>query len=235
MKKFKGFPPGKMRMIELPAQFFSDLLPMIDSAAELKVTLFCFWALHQKTGDYRYLSLSDFTSDETLMRGLAVLDSSRSAESLLGEALAMAVKRGTLLCAEVMLYSEKQPLYFMNTVRGQAALRQLQKADGWVEKDGINRIEILPERPTIYRLYEENIGILTPLIADEMRDAEKEYPAAWIEKAIKQAAEMNKRSWRYIIKTLERWHKNGSTSSPRPVGENNAKRNITGTYSDFSE
>jgi len=48
--KFEGFPPGKTRLVRLPAQFFTDLLPRLDDPDELKLILFCFWALEQREG-----------------------------------------------------------------------------------------------------------------------------------------------------------------------------------------
>ena len=39
MKGFPGFPDGKMRLTQVPNLFFSDLLPIIDNLAELKVTI----------------------------------------------------------------------------------------------------------------------------------------------------------------------------------------------------
>ena len=35
-------------------------------------------------------------------------------------------------------------------------------------------------KPNIFSLYEANIGIITPLIAEELKDAELQYPEAWI-------------------------------------------------------
>jgi len=54
------------------------------------------------------------------------------------------------------------------------------------------------DRPNIFILYEQNIGLLTPPIADELRQAEQTYPAGWIEEAFREAVSLNKRSWRYI-------------------------------------
>ena len=62
MRKFNGFKPGKVRHIKLPAPLFSDLLPLIDDLPELHVTLFCFWALSQKDGTFRYLRQRDFVN-----------------------------------------------------------------------------------------------------------------------------------------------------------------------------
>jgi DnaD/phage-associated family protein len=47
--------------------------------------------------------------------------------------------------------------------------------------------------------------MLTPIIAEQLQEAEELYPAEWIESAFKEAVGLNKRSWRYIARILERW------------------------------
>ena len=47
--------------------------------------------------------------------------------------------------------------------------------------------------------------MLTPMIAEELKDAEKYYPPGWISDAIKEAVTHNKRNLRYILKILENW------------------------------
>ena len=69
MKGFSGFPPGKQRLTPIPNLFFSELLPAIDNLAEMKITLYAFWALTQQEGKVRYLRLTDFLSDRTLVNG----------------------------------------------------------------------------------------------------------------------------------------------------------------------
>ena len=68
---------------------------------------------------------------------------------------------------------------------------------------------VAPEGLNIFALYERNIGILTPMVADELREAERLYPESWIEEAFKEAAVLNKRSWRYVARILERWATEG--------------------------
>ena len=70
------------------------------------------------------------------------------------------------------------------------------------------------ERPNIFRLYEENIGPLTPLIAEMLRDAEKTYPADWIEEAFKIAVENNVRRWRYIEAILRPGRRKDAMTKP---------------------
>jgi len=64
----------------------------------------------------------------------------------------------------------------------------------------------------IFTLYEQNIGIITPMIAEELKDAGNLYPPQWIEEAFKEAVTMNKRSWKYIARILERWATEGKDS-----------------------
>jgi DNA replication protein len=65
-----------------------------------------------------------------------------------------------------------------------------------------NTVEVQLERPNIFVLYEQNIGLLSPLIAEELRDAADHYPPEWIEAAFREAVMQNKRSWKYISAIL---------------------------------
>ncbi|TMC15624.1 MAG: DnaD domain protein [Chloroflexi bacterium] len=73
-------------------------------------------------------------------------------------------------------------------------------------------IQVQVERPNIFVLYEQNIGLLSPLIADELKDAADHYPAEWVEAAFREAVENNKRKWSYIRAILRRWETEGRQS-----------------------
>ncbi|MFP3879616.1 MAG: DnaD domain-containing protein [Dehalococcoidia bacterium] len=64
----------------------------------------------------------------------------------------------------------------------------------------------------IFSLYEQNIGMITPMIAEELQEAERLYPPRWIEEAFREAVVLNKRSWKYIARILERWASEGKDS-----------------------
>jgi len=64
----------------------------------------------------------------------------------------------------------------------------------------------------IYKLYEANIGLLTPMMAEALRDAETGYPQEWIREAIQIAVDYNKRSWAYCKTILDRWAVEGKDS-----------------------
>ena len=225
MQTFDGFPNGKVNWTALPTTFFSELLPLIDDLNELKITLFCFWALQQKEGDFRYLIPADFSTDNDMLVGLN--EATREA------AIAQAVQRGTLLQASVELQEKAQTLYFLNTERGRLAIHQI-AAGKWQPDAATSKIEILPERPNIYRLYEQNIGVLTPHIADCLKDAKKEYTTQWVHDAIVEAVEKNKRSWKYINWLLNYWDQNGKGyETSKRSDEQDGKEYATGKYSKF--
>lgn len=67
----------------------------------------------------------------------------------------------------------------------------------------------LQVRPNIYKLYEANIGPLTPMIAEILREDETTYPLEWIEDAIGEAVQHNARNWKYVRAILKTWKEKG--------------------------
>jgi DnaD/phage-associated family protein len=207
MNSFSGFPEGKVRLTPIPAPFFSELLPDIDDLGELKLTVYVFWRLDHLEGAFRYLRESDFRSDARFMAGFAATP--EAAEQALQQALLRAVQRGTLLRAEVELGAGVEILYFLNSPKGRAAVQAIVRGEWRPSGQPQLPVELGFERPNIFRLYEEHIGPLTPMIAESLREAEELYPAQWIEDAIRAAVENNKRSWRYAEAILRRWQEKG--------------------------
>jgi DNA replication protein len=89
-----------------------------------------------------------------------------------------------------------------------------------------------PPTINIFALYEQNIGIITPMIAEELKEAEKLYPPRWIEEAFKEAVTLNKRSWKYIARILERWASEGKDSGEykRDIKKGGPDKYIKGQY-----
>lgn len=61
----------------------------------------------------------------------------------------------------------------------------------------------------IYKTYENNIGIITQMISDEIGGLIDDYPIDWVTEAIKSAAMNNARKMSYIKGTLRNWKENG--------------------------
>jgi DNA replication protein len=89
-----------------------------------------------------------------------------------------------------------------------------------------------PPAVNIFALYEQNIGMITPMIAEELKEAEKLYPPQWIEEAFKEAVTLNKRSWKYIARILERWASEGKDSGEyrRDIKKNGSDKYVKGKY-----
>lgn len=204
MRVFSGFPPGKVRNVALPESFFTDLLPLIDDLVELKVTLACLRILATKTGAVRWVTEPELAADADLVRGLG--------EAGLAQGLERAIARGTLLQAHDRASNET--LYFANTERGRAAVAALERGAT------ATTIEVAAGRPNIFQLYEQTVGLLTPSIAEELKQAEKDYPAAWIEDAFREAARQNARSWAYVKKILDNRARRGKSgeADQRDIG-----------------
>lgn len=212
MEQFKGF-PARMKFTPLPNLFFSQLLPQIDDIAELKVTLHIFWSLYGKRGYPRFTTYRELLGNTSLMSSFR--EGEKPPDEILGDALEMAVKRGTILHLVLDRDGAPEDVYFLNTESDRQIVAKIRngelvlaglKAGGQAYPD----IETEPP-PDIFTLYEQNIGMLTPMVAEELREAEKLYPQGWIRDAIKEAVNQNIRKKSYILAILERWSTEGKS------------------------
>ncbi len=232
---FVGFPDQDMQAVVVPDLFFVDLLPQIDDLAELKLTVYFFWLLNEQEGTLRFVRGDDLRGDGTLLDGLSLENKLRSPQDVLEDALQRAVARNTLIRMdvdtspkggvqhdngrggqneEVSGQDRREPAiedwYFLNTAKGRqsvAAIRQGRLAELRRVLPVEARIHV--ERPNIFVLYEQNFGLMTALIADQLRDLEKSYPPDWITEAMEIALLNNKRHLNYIRGILRRWETEG--------------------------
>ena len=210
MNKFKGF-TDKETFTKIPDAFFRHLLNEIDDVDELKVTLYALWRFEHMEGRARFLRAGDFS---TCVPGPDA-------------ALEKAVVRGSLLEAK------KGPaaLYFLNSPRGRAAAESFTKGT-WSPSAAPSAPP--PEQPNIFKLYDENIGPLTPMLADALKDAEQTYPPAWIAEALGEAVRNNKRNWKYVEAILRRWKEEGhAKEQDRRDAEEPRGRDVTRKVEDF--
>lgn len=207
MEQFKGF-PAKSQFTAVPNAFFSTLLPQISDIAELKVTLHIFQTLYQKRGYPRFTSYQELLANKSLMSSLK---EGEDPPEVLRNALEMATKRGTLLHLAVERDGKSEDIYLLNTEADRQTSLKIQS--GELKLSGLKAREPAlidaEEPPDVFSLYEQNIGMLTPMIAEELRDALKVYSEAWLRDAIKEAVNHNKRKWSYISAILERWTAEG--------------------------
>jgi len=207
MEQFKGF-PARMQFTPMPNLFFSRLLPQISDMAELKTTLHILATLYHKRGYPRFVTYGELLANKSLMSSLRQV--AKPADEVLRSALEMAIKRGTILHLALDRDGKDEDIYFLNTESDRQTVDKIKSGELYLPGLKAERqTYIEEEQPDIYTLYEQNIGMLTPMIAEELREAERLYPETWIKDAIKEAVALNKRSWRYIAAILERWSTEG--------------------------
>jgi len=218
MSTFKGFTDSET-FTQLPDGFFRQVLKDITDADELKVTAYFLWRVEHMDGPFRALCETDFEEKDL---GLKVKE--------IRSGLEKAVKRGSLLKST----HDADVFYFLNSPRGRAAAEAFANGQ-WRESAKILSAPPM-ERPNVFKLYEENIGPLTPMIADALKDAEEIYQADWIADAIEVAVKNNKRSWKYCEAILKRWKEEGrAEKQDRRDAEKDRRKYVEGEYSDFIE
>jgi len=223
MTCFEGFPKGRARFTPIPDLFFVELLPQIDDLAELKLTLYMMWSLHRQRGYPRYLTVPELEAEGPLLSALACCGEADPVP-ILHRALDRAVERGTLLRLRVGVEGDAVDYVFVNTAQGRKAVREVKRGELILEKTGpVREPHIERERPRILELYEQNIGLLQPLLVEELLEAEDAYPQGWIEEAFRIALQNNVRRWTYIKSILERWATQGKDDG-RPAARRRGSR-----------
>ncbi len=212
MTTFHGFPAGELQFTSVPDLFFSQLVPQIDNLAELKVTLHFLWLHHRQIR--HAISKAELLADETIWQSLALID--HEVESILEQSLNQAVQRGTLLYLQIHDENGYHDWYFLNSERGRRALAKAQAGNWEITDSSAAEAVTLGKRPNIFELYESNIGLIGPILVDELKEAEKLYPSEWIEEAIKIAVENNVRRWKYVETVLQKWATTGRGDELQP-------------------
>jgi DnaD/phage-associated family protein len=208
MKQFSGF-PVKDAYAPVPLAFFSALLPEITDVTELKAILHLFRILIPMKRNPQFVTFSELAGDANLMFSLK--SGNEQPSDTLRRAIDMAVKRSCFLHLSLGDKTTQENIYLLNTKRNQENIEKIKSGELRLPRLEIFKeveVETRPQR-NIFALYEENIGLITPMIAEEIKEAEKLYPESWINDAFIEAVNANKRSWRFISFLLERWSTEG--------------------------
>jgi DNA replication protein len=198
----------KTGFISLPESFFNQALPKIQDLAELKIALYVAYLILRKQARPYFVTYKELLSHELM---------AKIGEETLRQALNSAVEHGALLHSTLNINGVLEDVYSLAAASRQPSAR-LPSPGG----QAIN----------IFALYEQNIGMIGPMIAEELKEAEKLYPPQWIEEAFKEAVTLNKRSWRYIARILERWASEGKDSGEykRDIKKDGPDKYIKGKY-----
>jgi len=195
----------KTDFIPVPDSLFTQALPKIQDLTELKVVLYVAYLTTRKPV-HPHADAIGVTYKELKAESCRL--SAKLGEETLRQALDLAVEHGALLHSTLNINGMFEDVYTLTIDSRQ------------------------PTTINIFALYEQNIGMITPMIAEELKEAEKLYPLQWIEEAFKEAVTLNKRSWRYIARILERWASEGKDSGEykRDLKKDGPDKYIKGRY-----
>ncbi len=213
MTSFPGFTSSET-FTQVPDSFIK-MMNEIQDLAELKVTLYAIWRIERTEGNFRAMCETDF---EEAALGLNLEE--------IRHGLGKALERGTLLKSE---NEAQEVFYFLNSPRGRLSAEAFAKGQWRAAMKAY-----VPNKSNLFKLYEENIGALTPLLADMLKEAEREYPGMWFEEAFEIAVSRNVRNWKYIEAILRRWKENGKDERRNSEDSvQDAKRYTDGEFSEF--
>jgi len=201
-------PLNERRVIEVPEALLSEIAPLIRDVGELQLILAVVRMGTERGGVDQPVSREELNRDPGIQRAFQVEGTMRDSAESIERSLELAVARGVVIKLRVIDGDAERIWYFLNTLQNAARVRAMTNGTESPPKTlwatgAPPRVEA--ERPTVFRLYEQNIGPLTPLVAQRLLDALEVYPPGWIEDAVAEAVGYNKRSWRYISRILENW------------------------------
>ncbi len=211
--QFGGFIGHHRDQVSVPAEFFTDLLAEITDINELRVLLAVFRLASEDEGLESPLAEARILQDRALREAVRVDGiPSRSGSQTVLHGLELLITRGAILRVEATTSGRSETWYFLHTPVTRALVDAIGRGaispprSMWTEAQPPS---LTTELPTPFLLYEQNIGPLTPMVADRITRAIREYPTDWIVDAIGEAVSYNRRNWKYIERILESWMAQG--------------------------
>jgi DnaD/phage-associated family protein len=208
--------------------FFSDVMPALATEPiVLAVALHAMRLLQSKRGSPRFVTAAELRDEPSVAAFLTACGASLDA---IRPALERVCGVAVLLPLTVERDGVETRLYFLNAPADRRGLESVR--DGAIVDLGraVEQRDAAPERSSIFALYESLVGTLSPLIADELAEAERLYPAEWLGAAFREAAAQNARSWRYVSRILERWAIEGPDHAKTERDTAGDERYFSGKY-----
>jgi len=194
--------------IPVPREFLSETIARIDDATELHVTLAVFRLAADSGANPPAVSEDTVLQDAVLGRTFHEERKSSKLGQRIRRGLQYATARESIVQVVLAVDGHEERWYVPASEENQMALSDVLIDPGVWPVAGIEAV-VATTAPSVFSLYEKNIGMLTPLLTDQIETAMDLYPLDWIEDAILEAVTYNKRNWRYVQRVLENWSVNG--------------------------
>jgi DnaD/phage-associated family protein len=226
------FDPANERLIRVPESFFSQVLTSVDDVEIQMITLFAFWLLEIQERNPKYLVLNDFLAQKNIQQAFSS-KKNIGAEKRIRTALEKTVQAGIFIQLNEPDGNQNEIIYFINSPKGRAAAEALANGDLTIEFHRHQPVRVQINKANIYKLYEDHIGAITPIMAEFLQEAEEQYPSEWISDAFEIAVAKNVRNWRYIEAILKSWQEKGKDGESRQNTEKPWQKYLEGEYGEF--
>lgn len=205
MSTASDFPlPDEHGLTRVPNAVLAGLLaPGVD----VELVAFCLrvlWWLDRSNGYPKSVRVDELRGDRTLVEVVR-----RPFDEVLGEALGRGyfVRRSTAGADYLLLNTA-------SVARGEAvgvAENGESGSGGEVDDDGDawGRASVRGRVPDAFRAYEENIGHLTPMIREAIKQSLQDFTDGQVEAAVRVAVESEARSWQFVAGVLRKWIRDG--------------------------
>lgn len=197
-------------VVPVASRFFDEVLPGVADLQELKLILKVI-QLGSLRPD-RLVSLEDLTNPK-VVRLVCGQGSPEPGEVRIGRVMDRAVRDGFLLRFS-QRNAGRRDFILLKTPQSERLVADLASGRAGPSSAGAEEAEAHDDvtlfRSNVYAQYEQKIGVLTPLVAEQLREAERSYPRRWLDEAISRAAAHGRRSWPYVEAILIDWEQNGA-------------------------
>ena len=170
----EGFPDDS-KLTPVPNLVFGPLLEELDDLPALKCLLRAFWLHSQKKSFPRFLTRGELVTDRTMARALA--SERAQLDEALDGALGKLEELGLLIHLRMRQGEGNVDVYMPNTREGRMTSAHVKaKGLGVTVQSPPRQRQAPAAKPNIFVLYEENIGIIGPIMAEILKSAEETYP-----------------------------------------------------------
>ena len=204
-----GFPDNS-KFTPLPNLMFGSVLEKLNDIDLLKCILRIIFLQNQKKGFPRFLTLNELIVDKTLTSTFWQGEDNHA--DALVKALGELENLGLILYIKVQDKGGSQiPIYLINSQEGRKGAEFLKNSNQFVDPyyPSVHPRKVQVSKENIFTLYEQNIGVIGHMMAEELKEAERNYPNDWLQEAFREAVLHNKRNWSYIRAILKGWAVDG--------------------------
>ncbi len=203
IRPINGFPlSDDYAGTRVPNAVLGRVLTSIDDADVIKLVLRAVWLLERQRGYPRYIAVEELQRDRVLSN---VFVNTVAQERALDTVIEYGVLAKVVINGNVclMLNTESAQRAAMDGPIASAVLGTTNADDDWDAPPASS----MPS--DAFRAYEDNIGLLSPMIRESILAALEDFTDDDITRAIRIAVENESRSWSFVAGVLRRWSREG--------------------------